>query len=286
MDVYLAALKLDITQKSTYTSNDIKQAFKKQALRWHPDKNADNAERANQKMKEINEARVFLSKHLETHSSLAETSASVFNFPNKNEKCEREKDEKYGKDRSKKYNKYEKYEREKRAEKYNAHAQQHQQMEEQKNKENQKREQKKVAEKDATFYTECKSWTSKMVSIPSVVSSAEVNYLLTFKLIYVDLLRGCDDAIGTHVNLDALTKIAQIWYNYPANKGGSHSKFVHNFSNSYVNQFITISPEHAFYSREMVMQYLQQRLHIFLKKGASLTNIDKTELSLILAVIQ
>ena len=272
MDVYLAALKLDITKKSTYTSKDIKQAFKKQALRWHPDKNADNAEKANRKMKEINEARVFLSKHLETHSSLDNTSASVFNFPNKNEK----------------YEKYEnkKCEQEERAEKYNAHTQQHQQMEEQKNKENQKREQKKVAEKDATFYTECKSWTSKMVSIPSVVSSAEVNYLLTFKLIYVDLLRGCDDAIGTHVNLDALTKIAQIWYNYPANKGGSHSKFVHNFSNSYVNQFITISPEHAFYSREMVMQYLQQRLHIFLKKGASLTNIDKTELSLILAVIQ
>jgi curved DNA-binding protein CbpA len=281
MDVYLAALKLDITKKSTYTSKDIKQAFKNQALRWHPDKNADNAERANRKMKEINEARVFLSKHLETHSSLDETSASVFNFPNKNEKCEREKDEKYEKDKNKKYNKYEKYEREERAEKYNA-----QQREEQKNKENQKREQKKVAEKDVAFYTECKSWTSKMVSIPSIVSSAEVNYLLTFKLIYVDLLRGCDDAIGTHVNLDALTKIAQIWYNYPANKGGSHSKFVHNFSNSYVNQFITISPEHAFYSREMVMQYLQQRLHIFLKKGASLTNIDKTELSLILAVIQ
>jgi cation transport ATPase len=277
MDVYLAALKLDITKKSTYTSKDIKQAFKNQALRWHPDKNADNAERANRKMKEINEARVFLSKHLETHSSLDNTSASVFNFPNKNEKYEKYESKKY---------ENKKCEQEERAEKYNAHAQQHQQMEEQKNKENQKREQKKVAEKDATFYTECKSWTSKMVSIPSVVSSAEVNYLLTFKLIYVDLLRGCDDAIGTHVNLDALTKIAQIWYNYPANKGGSHSKFVHNFSNSYVNQFITISPEHAFYSREMVMQYLQQRLHIFLKKGASLTNIDKTELSLILAVIQ
>lgn len=277
MDVYLAALKLDITKKSTYTSKDIKQAFKKQALRWHPDKNADNAEKANRKMKEINEARVFLSKHLETHSSLDNTSASVFNFPNKNEKYEKYESKKY---------ENKKCEQEERAEKYNAHAQQHQQMEEQKNKENQKREQKKVAEKDVTFYTECKSWTAKMASIPNIVSSAEVNYLLTFKLIYVDLLRGCDDAIGTHVNLDALTKIAQIWYNYPANKGGSHSKFVHNFSNSYVNQFITISPEHAFYSREMVMQYLQQRLHIFLKKGASLTNIDKTELSLILAVIQ
>lgn len=275
MDVYLAALKLDITKKSTYTSKDIKQAFKKQALRWHPDKNADNSERANQKMKEINEARVFLSKHLETHSSLDNTSASVFNFPNKNEKYEKYESKKY---------ESKKCEREERTKKYNA--QQQQQREEQKNKENQKREQKKVAEKDVAFYTECKSWTSKMVSIPSIVSSAEVNYLLTFKLIYVDLLRGCDDAIGTHVNLDALTKIAQIWYNYPANKGGSHSKFVHNFSNSYVNQFITISPEHAFYSREMVMQYLQQRLHIFLKKGASLTNIDKTELSLILAVIQ
>ncbi len=278
MDVYLAALKLDITKKSTYTSKDIKQAFKKQALRWHPDKNADNAEKANRKMKEINEARVFLSKHLETHSSLAESSASVFNFPNKNKK--------YEKYENKKCDKYEKYEREERAEKYNAHAQQQQKREEQRNKENQKREQQQVAEKDAAFYAECKSWTAKMASIPSVVSSAEVNYLLTFKLIYVDLLRGCDDAIGTHVNLDALTKIAQIWYNYPANKGGSHSKFVHNFSNSYVNQFITISPEHAFYSREMVMQYLQQRLHIFLKKGSSLTNIDKTELSLILAVIQ
>jgi len=276
MDVYLAALKLDITKKSTYTSKDIKQAFKKQALRWHPDKNADNAERANRKMKEINEARVFLSKHLETHSSLDETSVSVFNFPNKDEKYENKKCDKC--------DKYEKCEQEERAEKYNA--QQHQQREEQKNKNNQGGEQKKVAEKDAVFYSECKSWTAKMASIPSVVSSAEVNYLLTFKLIYVDLLRGCDDAIGTHVNLDALTKIAQIWYNYPANKGGSHSKFVHNFSNSYVNQFITISPEHAFYSREMVMQYLQQRLHVFLKKGSSLTNIDKTELSLILAVIQ
>ncbi|XP_033355482.1 dnaJ homolog subfamily B member 6-B isoform X1 [Bombus vosnesenskii] len=40
----------------TATSGDIKKAYRKLALRWHPDKNPDNLEEANKRFKEISEA--------------------------------------------------------------------------------------------------------------------------------------------------------------------------------------------------------------------------------------
>ncbi|XP_033178257.1 dnaJ homolog subfamily B member 6-like [Bombus impatiens] len=45
---------LDVQQ--TATSEDIKKAYRKLALRWHPDKNPDNLEEANKRFKEISEA--------------------------------------------------------------------------------------------------------------------------------------------------------------------------------------------------------------------------------------
>ncbi|CAK9817857.1 DnaJ homolog subfamily B member 6-B [Anthophora plagiata] len=40
----------------TATSGDIKKAYRKLALKWHPDKNPDNLEEANRRFKEISEA--------------------------------------------------------------------------------------------------------------------------------------------------------------------------------------------------------------------------------------
>lgn len=40
----------------TATSKDVKKAYRKLALRWHPDKNPENLEEANRKFKEISEA--------------------------------------------------------------------------------------------------------------------------------------------------------------------------------------------------------------------------------------
>jgi len=45
---------LDIPK--TTTQDEIKKAFKKLALRWHPDKNLDNTEEAEEKFKEISNA--------------------------------------------------------------------------------------------------------------------------------------------------------------------------------------------------------------------------------------
>lgn len=50
---------LEITE--TATKDDIKKAYRKLALRWHPDKNPNNLDEANRKFKEISQAYEILS---------------------------------------------------------------------------------------------------------------------------------------------------------------------------------------------------------------------------------
>ncbi|CAG8837454.1 6487_t:CDS:1, partial [Cetraspora pellucida] len=42
--------------KETATKDEIRKAYHKQSLRWHPDKNLNNITEATKKFKEINEA--------------------------------------------------------------------------------------------------------------------------------------------------------------------------------------------------------------------------------------
>lgn len=45
----------------TATEEDIKKGYRKQALRWHPDKNPNNKEQAEERFKQVSEAYEILS---------------------------------------------------------------------------------------------------------------------------------------------------------------------------------------------------------------------------------
>jgi DnaJ homolog subfamily B member 4 len=48
------------------SEEEIKKAYKKQALKWHPDRNAGNTEEASKKFKEVNLNLKLITPHLTT----------------------------------------------------------------------------------------------------------------------------------------------------------------------------------------------------------------------------
>lgn len=141
----------------------------------------------------------------------------------------------------------------------------------------------KQVEKDASFHQDMRHWTKKMEA--TFNNRHEIDFLLTVKLIYVDILRGNTDEFSARqlVTSTALEKISQIWYNYPGSVG--NTKFVHNFASGYIGQCIAFSPSSAFFSKDVVMLYMQARAQDFLRMGQGLSSTNKQELSLILAIL-
>jgi len=284
MDAYLAILQLDFTKKSSYTSKDIKRAFKKQALKWHPDRNIKNAERANSKMKNINEAHAYLIKVFEnkqvlldidqpkpktkTKSNLAK--AEPFISPNfKQTKYKKEQAEQVYQDQIKKQQaKQDKLKKEKNTREQQA----------QKTKEHQM-----CLDKDALFYNECHYWKNK---IASVTNPNEIDFFLTAKLVYVDLFRCEIENLPNTVTISSniIEKIAQIWYQYPVSNG--NTKYVQNFCNHHIAQCIHGAPESAFYSKNVIRQYLQDRAQTVAVSNQAITTMGRQELCIILYLIQ
>ena len=320
MNVYLAALQLDITKKETYVAKDIKKAFKKQAMKWHPDRNVGNEEKANKKMKEINEAYTSLLEILEKQPRLddtpkapnpkapnpksakapaankktnATTSSAKVKQPQPNVANSKAKatattnvkpmtakqKEEYLKKREKDKKERDWLQKEEKM--------QEKQLQQKKEAFNVSRQVQlndlKQIEKDASFNQDMMHWKRKMEA--TFRNHHEINLLLTVKLIYVDIFRG--DMGNFSFNASQLStqleKISQIWYNYPGSVG--NTKFVHNFASGYIGQCIAFAPEHAFFSKEVVMQYMQERAQDFLKMGQNLSSTNKQELSLILAIL-
>ena len=334
MNVYLAALQLDITKKSTYVPKDIKKAFKKQAMKWHPDRNVGNEEKANAKMKEINEAYTSLLDILERQSSLednpvvnaaptprnastktpkqssgatAPKQSSGATAPNKKAKANppqksntnlkpmtAKQKEEYLKKKKKEIKERERLQKEELVRESifeNIQEKQRQQKKREKEKEREafdasrqaQLDNLKQVEKDASFHQDMRHWTKKMEA--TFNNRHEIDFLLTVKLIYVDILRGNTDEFSARqlVTSTALEKISQIWYNYPGSVG--NTKFVHNFASGYIGQCIAFSPSSAFFSKDVVMLYMQARAQDFLRMGQGLSSTNKQELSLILAIL-
>ncbi len=340
MNVYLAALQLDITKKETYVAKDIKKAFKKQAMKWHPDRNVGNEEKANKKMKEINEAYTSLLEILERQPSLddalkaskapnpkpanstktssakapadnkktnatssAKTNATTSSAkvkqpqpnaanpkakaaPNVKPMTAKQKEE-YLKKRERDKKERERLQKEELVRTSIFEKIQEKQLQQKKEAFDKSRQAQlddlKQIDKDASFYQDMMHWTKKMEA--TFRNHHEINLLLTVKLIYVDIFRGDMDNFSFNVSQlsTALEKISQIWYNYPGSVG--NTKFVHNFASGYIGQCIAFAPEHAFFSKDVVMRYMQERAQDFLKMGQNLSSTNKQELSLILAIL-
>ena len=143
----------------------------------------------------------------------------------------------------------------------------------------------KQVDKDASFNQDMRHWTKKMEA--TFNNRHEIDLMLTVKLIYVDIFRGDMDnssfSADHLVTSTALEKISQIWYNYPGSVGTT--KFVHNFASGYIHQCIAFAPSSAFFSKDVVMQYMQERAQDFLRMGQNLSGTNKQELNLILAIL-
>ena len=169
MNAHLSVLRLDITKKDKYTLKDIKNAFKKQALKWHPDRNTNNVEYANEKMKQVNEAYDTLVKEYDTNGIIKQSSARPpppppppppprqKTRPNSTNHTQTKSASPHIHDTN--------------------HA--------------------KQTEKNQNFDREMEQWRNKIIS-KKMCSPADVNYLTTVKLVYVDMFHGEEDKMAVH----------------------------------------------------------------------------------------
>ncbi len=236
MDVYFATLQLDVRKKDTYTCKDIRRAFKKLALKWHPDRNTHNMECATEKMKNVNEAYAYLIKAVEKKENVAKPVVKPVVKPVAKPVVKPVVDES-----------------------------------------------KKCREKDALFETECAYWKTKIVKF---VNQQDVQYILTSKIVYVDLFRtDMEEIHQITIPSHIIEKIGHIWYNYPVQKSGT-TKYIQSFYNHYITQHIHGAPESTFYSKGCIHTYLKQRAQSYASSHKQLLGIERQELSIIMYLLQ
>ena len=281
MNTYLAILQLDITKKNDYTPNDIRRAFKKQAMKWHPDRNSHQTERATDKMKDINEANAYLIQVFETlQEQKKEILAKKKDKPNNDVPNKRKNNENDVKFKEQK-------ERECQIRQQKQENELNQQLNQQLNKERRENQQKQN-EKDDSIEKECIHW--KKIMAKSLVNESEIDFLITAKIVFVDLFRGDmkDSSLFNNISFETKTQIAEIWFQFPVCKG--NCKYVKNFGGeSYIIQCIHSSNTHDFYSHHIIQQYLKQRAYHYLNFSTGpnlMKGINKQELNIILSLLQ
>ena len=292
INAYFAILQLNIAKKDEYTLQDIKRAFKKQAMKWHPDRNSHQLERSTERMKNINEAHAYLIKE-KTNEKL------------KQEKKEKEKEENISKPPTVTKNVKPKStvpkptepakptttiprQKQKSASTATAQNAKVQILLQQKEK-----EKRKQIEKDNGLDQDCILWKKKSANrrLGITLGESEMDFLITAKIIFVDLFRGKMEVVfkGSHyINSKVREQIAQIWYHLPLSKG--NCKFVHLFcAENYINQYIHSAADCDFYSREKIIQYLQQRAYHYLNMSTTkqpLNGLNQKELTIIFDLLR
>ena len=259
MNVYLNVLKLDITKKENYEIQDIKRAFKKQAMKWHPDRNAHQIEKATKKMQEINEAKIYLTKIFE----IVKKSVNVNPIPPPSKPNIRKQKQPIATKQPVNNKKQDQIKKQNEIKKQD--------------------EIKKQNEKDESLETECLFWKKKMGNR----QPPEMDFLITAKIIYIDLFRGEMEPFNGSNYIDSNIKeqIAQIWFQCPTSKG--ICKYAHLFvGENYIIQNIHSSADHAFYSREKIKHYLHQRANWLAANTSPITNLNKKEITIILSLLQ